>query len=52
VEDAHAELATHVGGSRARVSRVLETLERRGAIRLGRGRIVVLDLARARARRS
>lgn len=42
----HAELATHVGATRARVSGALESLERRGSVRLGRGRIVVTGVGR------
>jgi CRP/FNR family transcriptional regulator len=49
---AHAELARHVGATRARVSSSLERLERRGLVRLGRGRIEVLDGPRAPRERS
>lgn len=40
----HAELADQVGASRSNISRALKRLERRGAIRCGRGRITLLGL--------
>jgi len=43
----HAELGELVGGSRENVSRALKRFEKRGAIRCRRGRLEVLDLARA-----
>jgi CRP/FNR family transcriptional regulator len=39
----HDELAAELGTAREVVSRVLKEMERRGALRLARGRIVVLD---------
>lgn len=42
----HERLAQEVGGSRENVSRVLELLRDEGILKLGRGRIEVLDHAR------
>jgi CRP/FNR family transcriptional regulator len=39
----HDELAAELGTAREVVSRVLKEMERRGALRLARGRIVVVD---------
>ena len=40
----HEELAARIGASRENVSRALERLERRGAVKLARGRIEILRL--------
>ena len=42
----HEELAGCVGTAREVVSRALEQLQRKGLVRLGRGRLVLLDLPR------
>ncbi len=39
----HEEIASELGSAREVVSRLLKELERRGAIRLGRGRIALVD---------
>ncbi len=43
----HQELGELVGGSRENVSRALKRFEERGAVRCHRGRLEILDLARA-----
>lgn len=45
----HAELATELGTVRERVSRLLEGFAARGAVELGRGRIMVRDKSALRA---
>lgn len=45
----HAELAGEIGTVRERVSRLLGRFESRGAVSLGRGRIMVRDKSRLRA---
>jgi len=47
----HQQLADQVGGTRENVSRVLGLLQDRGILRLGRGRIEILDHARLEAGR-
>ena len=42
VRATHAELAAQIGASRERTSKALESLEQRGLIRLGRGRVELL----------
>lgn len=44
-----ADLAQLAGTSRESVSRFLATLERAGVVRVGRGRVSVLEPARLRA---
>lgn len=44
-----ADLAKHAGTSRESVSRFLATLERSGVVRVGRGRVTVLEPPRLRA---
>jgi CRP/FNR family transcriptional regulator len=44
-----ADLAKHAGTSRESVSRFLATLERSGVVRVGRGRVTVLEPSRLRA---
>ncbi|WP_397541433.1 cyclic nucleotide-binding domain-containing protein [Roseovarius salis] len=41
----HAEIASMIGSAREVVSRRLDALERRGILRVGRGRVQVLDAA-------
>jgi CRP/FNR family transcriptional regulator, anaerobic regulatory protein len=41
----HAQLATELGSAREVISRLLKELERQGLVRLGRGRVDVLDAA-------
>lgn len=44
-----SDLAKHAGTSRESVSRFLATLERSGVVRVGRGRVTVLEPSRLRA---
>ena len=48
VTSTHAQLAMELGSAREVVSRVLKDFERKGMVRLGRGRINVLDPERLR----
>ncbi|NPA30774.1 MAG: Crp/Fnr family transcriptional regulator [Chloroflexi bacterium] len=50
VRATHQELAQWIGTSRETVSRELAALRRAGLVRSGRGRVVLLDIQRLRAR--
>ncbi|MDH5750974.1 MAG: Crp/Fnr family transcriptional regulator [Deltaproteobacteria bacterium] len=45
LEVTHADLAVELGSAREVVSRILKDFERKGTLRLGRGRIKILDRA-------
>ena len=45
-ETTHEQIARELGTAREVVSRLLKVLERRGAVRLARGRVDIVDKAR------